>query len=58
MEKRDGMDRAVNMTRRHCLFTMFSAAVVVICVCIGVTMNLTTIYDENFDHMGDRKSVV
>lgn len=54
MEKRDGMDRAVNMTRRHCLFTMFSAAVVVICVCIGVTMNLTTIYDENFDHMGLR----
>ena len=48
------MDKAMKMIRRHCLFTMFSAAVVVICVCIGVTMNLTTIYDENFDHMGLR----
>lgn len=54
MEKREGMDRAIHVTRRHCLFTMLSAAVVVICVCIGVTMNLTTIYDENFDHMGLR----
>ena len=52
--KRGGMDRAVSITRRHCLFTMISAAVVVVCVCIGVTMNLTTIYDENFDHMGLR----
>ena len=48
------MDKAMKMIRRHCLFTMFSAAVVVICVCIGVTMNLTTLYDENFDHMGLR----
>ncbi len=53
-EKREGVDRAVSVTRRHCLFTMISAAVVVVCVCIGVTMNLTTIYDENFDHMGLR----
>ena len=52
--KRGRMDRAVSITRRHCLFTMISAAVVVVCVCIGVTMNLTTIYDENFDHMGLR----
>ena len=54
MEKKEGMERAIGMTRRHCLFTMISAAVVVVCVCIGVTMNLTTIYDENFDHMGLR----
>ena len=53
-EKREYMERAVRMVRRHCLFTMFSAAVVVICVCIGVTMNLTTLYDVNFDHMGLR----
>ena len=52
--KREGTDKTVTVTRRHCLFTMVSAAVVVICVCIGVTMNLTTIYDENFDHMGLR----
>lgn len=53
-EKRESMERAVRMVRRHCLFSMISAAVVVICVCIGVTMNLTTLYDENFDHMGLR----
>ena len=35
MEKKDGMERAIGMTRRHCLFTMISAAVVVVCVCIG-----------------------
>ena len=48
------MDKATRMTRRHCFFTMISAAVVVVCVCVGVTMNLTTVYDENFDHMGLR----
>lgn len=48
------MDRATRVTRRHCLFTMFSALVVVVCVCIGITINLTTVYDENFDHMGLR----
>ena len=52
--KREGLDRTVSVTRQHCLFTMISAAVVVVCVCIGVTMNLTTIHDENFDHMGLR----
>ena len=48
------MDRAMNITKRQCLFAMISAIVVVVCVCIGVTMNLTTLYDENFDHMGLR----
>ncbi len=33
---------------------MISAMTVFVCVCIGVTMNLTTIYDVNFDHMGIR----
>ena len=48
------MDKAMKITRRQCQLAFFSAAVVVICVCIGVTMNLTTVADENFDHMGLR----
>ena len=48
------MDRAMKITKRQCQLAFFSAAVVVVCVCIGVTMNLTTIADENFDHMGLR----
>lgn len=48
------MDDAYKLARRHCMFTLFSALIVVVCVCIGVTMNLTTVYDENFDHMGIR----
>ena len=48
------MDRVSRITRRQCLLALFSAAAVVICVCIGVTMNLTTLADENFDHMGLR----
>ncbi len=48
------MDRVMKITRRECLLAMFSALVVVICVCVGVTMNLTTVADENFDHMGLR----
>ncbi len=38
----------------QCLFALISACIVGICVCIGVTMNLVTLYDENFDHMGIR----
>ena len=48
------MDRAMKITKRQCQLAFFSAAVVVICVCVGVTMNLTTLADENFDHMGPR----
>ena len=48
------MDRVMKVTRRECLLAMISALVVVVCVCIGVTMNLTTVADENFDHMGLR----
>ena len=48
------MDRVRKGTRRQCLLAFFSAAIVAICVCIGVTMNLTTLADENFDHMGLR----
>ncbi len=46
------MDETMKTTMRQCKFALVSAAVVVICVCIGVTMNLTTLEDENFDHMG------
>jgi len=42
------------LSGRRCLGTLISAIVVFVCVCIGVTMNLTTLYDENFDHMGIR----
>ena len=48
------MDRVMKITRRQCLLAMISALVVVVCVCVGVTMNLTTAADENFDHMGLR----
>ena len=48
------MNRVMKLTKRECLLAMFSALVVVVCVCIGVTMNLTTVADENFDHMGIR----
>ncbi len=48
------MDRVMTVTRRQCLLSLFSAVVVVVCVFIGITMNLTTVYDENFDHMGIR----
>ena len=46
------MDRVMKLTRSQCRFTMISALFVVVCTCIGITMNLTTLYDENFDHMG------
>lgn len=44
----------MKVTRRQCQLALVSAVVVVICVFIGITMNLTTLYDENFDHMGIR----
>ena len=48
------MDIVHRTARRKCLAALISAAVVAVCVCIGVTMNLTTLYDVNFDHMGIR----
>ena len=48
------MDRVMKITKRQCELAFFSALVVVVCVCVGVTMNLTTAADENFDHMGLR----
>ena len=43
-----------DISMKRCVWTMISAVTVFVCVCIGVTMNLTTIYDVNFDHMGLR----
>ena len=48
------MDIAYQITRKRCIAAMISSFVVAVCVCIGVTMNLTTLYDVNFDHMGLR----
>ena len=45
-------DPAIRSNRMQCLCALISASIVVLGVCIGVTMNLTTLYDENFDHMG------
>lgn len=47
-------DPAFEKDRNQCILALISAVVVAVCVCIGVTMNLTTIHDENFDHMGIR----
>ena len=47
-------DTAVQSNRTQCLFALISAGIVAVCVCAGVVMNLVTIYDENFDHMGIR----
>ena len=48
------MDITHKTSMKRCTAAMISSAVVAVCVCIGVTMNLTTLYDVNFDHMGLR----
>ena len=48
------METVLRISRKRCLSALLSAVVVAVCVCIGVTMNLTTLHDENFDHMGLR----
>ncbi len=47
-------DPVIRSNRFQCLLALIAASVVSVCVCVGVTMNLTTIFDENFDHMGIR----
>ena len=47
-------DPAIQSNRMQCLFALISASIVAVCVCAGVTMNLVTPFDENFDHMGIR----
>ena len=46
------MDKVKKIDREQCIISLICAAIVVVCVCIGVVMNLTTLEDENFDHMG------
>ncbi len=46
------MNRIQKTNRNKCILTLAFSAAVVICVCVGVVMNLTTLEDENFDHMG------
>lgn len=48
------MDTLVRKNKIQCICALISCAIVTICVCIGVTMNLTTLYDEDFDNMGIR----
>jgi len=45
---------AIRSNRVQCFFALISAGIVAVCVCVGVVMNLVTLYDENFDHMGIR----
>lgn len=47
-------DPAIRSNRIQCFFALISAGIVAVCVCVGVVMNLVTLYDENFDHMGIR----
>lgn len=48
------MIKATKTDRNQCIISLIFASIVVVCVCVGVVMNLTTLYDENFDHMGIR----
>ena len=52
--KAGGLGAVLTADRRQCKYAFVTAVVLVVCVCAGVTMNLTTVYDENFDHMGMR----
>ena len=38
--------------KKECILSLVSALIVVLCTCTGVVMNLTTLHDVNFDHMG------
>ena len=48
------MEEVLKMERRQGRYAVTALLVAIACVVAGVTMNLTTIYDENFDHMGLR----
>ena len=48
------MERIGKIDKNQCIVSLVFSSAVVLCVCIGVVMNLTTLYDENFDHMGLR----
>lgn len=46
------MNRIQKINMRKGVLALLFSSVVVVCVCVGVVMNLTTLHDENFDHMG------
>ena len=48
------MDELIRKNRTQCMLALVSCLIVVVCVCAGVIMNLTTLYDEDFDNMGIR----
>ena len=50
----DLSDPSFEKTMTQDLLALISAATVAVCVCIGVVMNLTTLYDQDFDNMGLR----
>ena len=52
------MDILVRRNRIQCICALISCVIVVVCVCVGVTMNLTTLYDQDFDNMGIRTFVM
>lgn len=46
------MDKAIAFNRKQCLFALISAIIVVLCVCIGVTINLTNLLNDDFENVG------
>ena len=45
-------DPIILRNRKRCLMAMISATVVSLCVFSGGIMNLVSVYDENFSHVG------
>ena len=48
----EGFPMLEKRNRREAVFALLSAIIVVLCAVIGIVMNLVTLEDENFDHMG------
>lgn len=46
------IEPVIRNNRMQALFALVSASIVAVCVAVGVVMNLVTVQDENFDHMG------
>lgn len=46
------MDKAIAFNRRQCLCALICSIVVVVCVCIGVTINLTNLLNDDFENIG------
>lgn len=46
------MDKAIIFNRRQCFGALISSIIVVICVFIGVVINLTNLLNQNFENVG------